>query len=367
MSGEKVLVTGGTGYLARWCIRLLLERGYDVHTTVRDQSAEAELRTLVGAGGPHGAGDGAGGEGGAGGLGGGPERLRVFSVDLLRDDGWKQAADSCDYVLHVASPFPPAQPKDPNELIGPARDGTLRVLGAADAAGARRVVVTSSIVAVRNTGAPDPGRPFTEEDWASPSNRAATPYDRSKLAAERAAWDYAQDTGQLSVINPGAIIGPLLGPRRTYSLQTIERLLTGSMPAIPRLGFPFVDVRDVAELHLRAMTDPAAAGQRFVGTGPFLWLTEVAAILRSELGAEAAKVPTRQAPDWLVRLISRFDPGVRTFVDELGHRVGYSASKAESLLGWTPRPVAESVVDCARSILAEDARGSGGQRVAASS
>lgn len=363
MSEERVLVTGGAGYLARWCIRLLLKRGYDVHTTVRDQSAEAELRTLVGAGGPHGA-------GGAGGAGGGPERLRVFSVDLLRDDGWKQAADSCDYVLHVASPFPAAQPKDPNELIVPARDGTLRVMGAAYAAGARRVVVTSSIAAIGGTGVPDPGRPFTEEDWASPSNRAATPYDRSKLAAERAAWDYAQDTGhtsELSVINPGAIIGPLLGPRRTYSLQAIERLLTGSMPAIPRLGFPFVDVRDVADLHLRAMTDPAAAGQRFVGTGPFLWLTEVAAILRSELGAEAAKVPTRQAPDWLIRLISRFDPGVRTFVDELGHRVGYSASKAESLLGWTPRPVAESVVDCARSILAEDASGSGGQRAAASS
>ena len=217
-------------------------------------------------------------------------------------------------------------------------------------------MVTSSIAAIRNTGAPDPGRPFTEQDWASPGNSVATPYDRSKLAAERAAWDYAGDTGhtgQLSVINPGAIIGPLLGPRRTYSLQTIERLVTGSMPAIPRLGFPFVDVRDVAELHLRAMTDPAAAGQRFIGTSAFRWLTEVAAILRSELGPDAAKVPTRQAPDWLIRLISRFDPGVRTFVDELGHRVDYSAGKAESLLGWTPRPVADSVIDCARSILAE--------------
>jgi dihydroflavonol-4-reductase len=231
-------------------------------------------------------------------------------------------------------------------------------MDAAYAAGARRVVVTSSIAAIRNTGTAEAGRPFTEEDWASPGNPAATPYDRSKLAAERAAWDYAQDnghTGQLSVINPGAIIGPLLGPRRTYSLQTIERLLTGSMPAIPRLGFPFVDVRDVADLHLRAMTDPAAGGQRFVGTGPFRWLADVAAILRSELGPQASKVPTRRAPDWLIRLIARFDPGVRTFVDELGHRVDYSVSKAESSLGWVPRPVAESVADCARSILAEQA------------
>jgi dihydroflavonol-4-reductase len=339
MSGETVLVTGGTGYLARWCIRLLLERGYDVHTTVRDQSAEAGLRSLVSADAD-------------------PGRLRAFAVDLLRDDGWKQAADSCEYVLHVASPFPPAQPKNPDELIVPARDGTLRVLGAAYAAGARRVVVTSSIAAIRNTGTSEAGRPFTEQDWASSSNSAATPYDRSKLAAEQAAWDYARETGhtgQLSVINPGAIIGPLLGPRRTYSLQTIERLVTGSMPAIPRLGFPFVDVRDVAELHLLAMTDPGAAGQRFIGTGAFRWLTEVAAILRSELGPDGAKVPTRQAPDWLIRLISRFDPGVRTFVDELGHRVDYSAAQAETRLGWTPRPVAESVADCARSILSENA------------
>ena len=215
---------------------------------------------------------------------------------------------------------------------------------------------------------PTRGARFTE-DWASPSNRAATPYDRSKLAAERAAWDYAQDTGhtsELSVINPGAIIGPFARTPSHLFTAGHRAPAHGLIQAIPRLGFPFVDVRDVADLHLRAMTDPAAAGQRFVGTGPFLWLTEVAAILRSELGAEAAKVPTRQAPDWLIRLISRFDPGVRTFVDELGHRVD-SASKAESLLGWTPRPVAESVVDCARSILAEDASGSGGQRAAASS
>ncbi len=293
----------------------------------------------------------------------------MFRVDLLSDDGWKQAADSCDYVLHVASPFPPAQPKDPDELIAPAREGTLRVLESAYAAGARRVVVTSSVAAVRNSGARGPERPLAEEDWADPGDRTLTPYDQSKVIAERAAWDYARDTGnieRLSVITPGAIIGPLLGPRRTYSLEIIDRLVTGSMPAIPHLGFPFVDVRDVADLHLRAMTAPAAAGQRFVGTGPFLWLTDVGAILRSELGAQAAKVPTRRAPDLLVRLLARFDPGLRSVVGELGHRIDYSASKAESRLGWTPRPVSDSIVDCARSILAEDASGSAGQRAAAS-
>jgi dihydroflavonol-4-reductase len=337
MSVETVLVTGGTGYLARWCIQLLLERGYAVHATVRDPSREATLRSLFAA-----AGD--------------TERLRVFTADLLSDDGWQRATDTCDYVLHVASPFPPAQPKDADELIVPARDGTVRVLGAAYAAGVRRVVVTSSTVAVRNAGRPGPGRPLDEEDWASLDNRKATPYIRSKVIAERAAWDYAKATGstqRLSVVNPGAIIGPLLGAERSYSLQTIDRLLAGSMPAIPRLGFPLSDVRDLADLHIRAMTSPAAAGQRFLGTGPFCWLSDIGAILREELGAQAAKVPTRQAPNTFVRLAARFDPSIRSVIAELGKRTEYSARKAETLLGWKPRPIRESVLDCARSILAD--------------
>jgi dihydroflavonol-4-reductase len=157
------------------------------------------------------------------------------------------------------------------------------------------------------------------------------------------------------VVNPGAIIGPLLGPHRSYSLQSIQRLLEGAMPAIPRLGFAFSDVRDVADLHIRAMTAPQAAGQRFLGTGPFLWLAEVAAILRAELGAQAAKVPARQAPNILVRLIARLDPSVRSVIAELGQRSDYSTEKAQTLLGWKPRPARESVLDCARSMLADDA------------
>jgi dihydroflavonol-4-reductase len=346
MSAQRVLVTGGTGYLARWCIRLLLERGYEVHTTVRDWSAEPELRSLC-------AGVGA------------AERLRVFPADLRRDEGWQQAAATCDFVLHVASPFPSVQPKDPDDLIEPARDGTLRVLGAAYAAGVRRVVVTSSSAAVRNAGVPGPGRPLTEDDWASLDNRRLIPYARSKVIAERAAWDYAAATGnieRLSVVNPGAILGPLLGSRRSSSLQAVERLLDGAMPAIPRLGFAFSDVRDTADLHLRAMTAPAAAGQRFLGTGPFLWLGEVAAILRAELGAQATKVPARQAPDMLVRLVTRLDPRARSVAAELGRRTDYSTEKARALLGWVPRPARETVLDCARSILAD---GAGRPRVTA--
>lgn len=334
-STETVLVTGGTGYLARWCIRELLNSGYTVHTTVRELSGEPALRSLFPA-----AED--------------TDRLRVFAADLLRDEGWKTAAAGCDYVLHVASPFPPVQPKNPDDLIIPARDGTLRVLRAALDAGARRVVVTSSSAAVRNLGAPAASRPLTEDDWADPGNQKLSPYARSKTIAERSAWDYAESAGakdRLAVVNPGAIIGPLLGSHRTFSLQTIERLLNGAMPAIPRLGFALVDVRDLVGLHLRAMTAPAAAGERFLGTGTFLWMADIAAILRDELGQQASKVPGRQAPDALMRLVSLFDPSVRSIIGELGQRSDYSTEKARTLLGWTQRPVRESVLDCARSLL----------------
>jgi dihydroflavonol-4-reductase len=337
-----VLVTGGSGYLARWCIRGLLDRGCTVHATVRSRSAEAGLRSLFPAA-----------EGGG--------RLRVFAADLLRDDGWHQAVDGCDSVLHTASPFPPGEPRHPDDLIIPARDGTLRVLRIALGAGARRVVVTSSTAAVRNVGGPPSPRPLTEEDWADPGNRKMGPYGRSKTLAERAAWDYAASVGaadRLTVVNPSSIIGPLLGRRRSYSLQTVERVLDGGLPALPRLGFALVDVRDVADLHIRAMNAPAAAGQRLLGAGPFRWLADIAAILREELGGQAANVPTRRAPNALVRVLSIVNPSVRPALAELGRRTDYSTEKARTLLGWNPRPVRDSVLDCARSILDQRQAGS---------
>ena len=329
-----VLVTGGSGYLARWCIRGLLERGFTVRTTVRDLASEAGLRRLF----P---------------TAEGSTRLRVFAADLLGDDGWKDAVDGCDYVLHTASPFPPQEPKNPDDLIIPAREGTLRVLKVALGSGVRRVVVTSSAAAVRNAGG-GARRPLTEQDWADSGNSKMGPYARSKTIAERCAWDYAASVGstdRLAVVNPSAIIGPLLGPRRSYSLQSVERVLDGAMPALPRLGFALVDVRDVADLQIRAMSAPAAAGQRLLGAGEFLWLADIAAILREELGAQASRVPTRRAPNALVRVIAAFDPSLRPVLSELGQRNDYSTEKARRLLGWTPRPARESVLDCARSIL----------------
>ena len=190
------------------------------------------------------------------------ERLTIVTADLGRDDGWGEAVGGCDYVLHVASPFPPAQPKDPDELIVPARDGSLRVLRASLDAGVKRVVMTSSVAAVRHGRAASPEKPYDEADWTDGADTNRTPYVRSKTIAERAAWDHARAAGaedRLATVNPGAIVGPVLSDDRSFSLQVIERLLAG-MPAMPRLGFTFVDVRDVADLHIRAMNDPAAGG-----------------------------------------------------------------------------------------------------------
>ena len=338
-SSQTVLVTGGSGFLGGWCIVELLQRGYGVRTTVRSLSREQEIR------------DGVAAQADAG------DRLEVVTADLLADEGWAEAVAGCTYVLHVASPFPPAQPKDPDELIVPARDGTLRVLRASMAAGVQRIVVTSSVAAVRNAGL-DPAkreRELDESDWTDPDDTRLTPYTRSKTIAELAAWDYMRGEGaeeRLVTVQPGAIVGPLLWEDRSYSLEAVERMLTGRMPGIPRLGFSFVDVRDVARLHVEAMTAPEAGGQRLIAAGTFLWLADVASILRERLGADAGKVPRRGVPNFVVRAMSLVDPGIRTIVGDLGVKTTYSLENARRRTGWTPRPVADTIVDCARSLLA---------------
>src|SRR5947209_11252503 len=282
--GGTVLVTGGTGFLGGWCARELVRRGYTVRTTVRNLRRADDVRASFAA---------AGVETG--------ERLSIVPADLGADDGWADAVAGCDYVLHVASPFPSAQPKDPDELILPACDGALRVLGASLDAGVQRVVLTSSVAAVRHSRAPSAVAPYDETDWTDPDDLRRTPYTRSKTIAERAVWDRVRAVGadsRLATVNPGAIIGPVLGDDRSYSLQAIERLLNG-MPAMPRLGFTFVDVRDVADLHIRAMTAGEAGGERFLAVDRFLRMQDVGRILRERLGPAAAKVPTRVAPNLL--------------------------------------------------------------------
>jgi nucleoside-diphosphate-sugar epimerase len=332
---ETVLVTGGSGFLAGWCMVELLGQGYEVRTTVRDLGREAGVREAVSAGGQPG------------------EKLAILAADLTGDDGWADAVAGCDYVLHVASPFPPAQPKDPDELIVPAREGTRRVLGAALAAGVKRTVVTSSVAAIAG-GAKTPG-PLTEEDWTDLEFDGLSPYVRSKTIAERAAWELVREEGaeeRLATVNPGAILGPVLGEERSFSLQMVERLLQGT-PGLPRIGFSVVDVRDVADLHIRAMETPAAGGERYIAVAEFQWMSDVAAVLRERLGERAAKVPTRRIPDFMVRAMGLFDPSVRSASRQLGQRVELSSAKARAELGWAPRPVAETIADCARTLIDE--------------
>ena len=331
---EQVLVTGGSGFLGGWCAIELLRRGYAVRTTVRSLSREPQVRAAVGS------------EAVAG------DRLTVLEADLTSDEGWTEAVEGCDYVLHVASPFPPKQPKDPDELIVPAREGTLRVLRAGLDAGVKRVVVTSSVAAIRlsEDGAT---RPLNEDDWTNPDSPGLTPYVRSKTIAERAAWDLARERGEedrLSVVNPGAIIGPVLNDDLSYSLQAVQRLLGGT-PGVPRLGFSLVDVRDVADLEIRAMTAPEAGGERFIAATQFLWMAEIGEVLRERLGESASKVPTRTIPNLLVRGMALFDPGIRSVVGGLGKRTELSSEKARNTLSWSPRPVEDTIAETGESLI----------------
>ena len=297
MAGELVLVTGGTGFVGAHCILQLLDAGYHVRTTVRSLAREAEVRQMLRVGGVE-AGD----------------RLSFAAADLTGDAGWPEAVAGCAYVLHVASPFPQALPKHEDEIIVPARDGALRVLKAARDAGVKRVVLTSSFAAIGYGQAPK-NRPFNEEDWTDPNGDDVRAYVKSKTLAERAAWDFIAREGgalELSVVNPVGVFGPVLGPDYSTSILLVQRLMDGAMPGLPRLYFGCVDVRDVADLHVRCMTDPAAKGERFLAlAGEFLSVTQIARILKRRMGAAGRRIPTLELPDFLVRLAARGDEAVQ--------------------------------------------------------
>lgn len=335
---ELVLVTGGSGFIGAHTIVQLIKSGARVRATLRTPSREGEVREMIAKGGVQ-AGD----------------RLSFARADLMSDDGWSDAAKGCDYVLHVASPFPAAVPKNEDDLIVPAREGTLRALKAAKSAGVKRAVVTSSLAAIAYGERTNPEQPFTEAEWTDPKSPRASPYVRSKTIAERAAWEFANKEGlELSVVNPVAVLGPLLGKDFSTSLELVKILLEGKMPGCPKIGFPLVDVRDVASLHLLAMRHPAAAGQRFIATNEgFTWLIEIARVLRAEMGAEARKVATRELPNWLVRLFGKFDPLVAQIVPELGRYLPATSAKAVGTLGWTRTSNADAIVASARSLIDE--------------
>ncbi len=335
---SNVLVTGGSGFLARHVILQLVGEGHVVRTTLRDLAREPEVRASLQSGGMH-----------------AEAHLEFARADLERDDGWADAIDGCEYVLHVASPFPATSPKDENELIVPARDGTLRVLRAARSASVRRVVMTSSFAAV-GYGHDASQRTFSESDWTDPRAADVQPYIKSKTLAERAAWEFvsAQDDRlELTAINPVGIFGPMLGSDFAGSIGMIKQLLDGAMPAVPQLYFGVVDVRDVAALHVRAMSNPAANGERFIATsGPPVAFVEVARMLRRRLGASARRVPTREMPIWLTRLLALGVPRLRELVPQLGIVRNASNEKARTLLGWQPRSAEDAVIAAAESLIA---------------
>ncbi|MFM5953511.1 MAG: NAD-dependent epimerase/dehydratase family protein [Novosphingobium sp.] len=330
-----VLVTGGSGYIAGETIRQLLARGWTVQTTVRSLAREAELRPI---------------------LGGTPETLKFFAADLTRDDGWAEAAAGCDAVCHMASPFPPDVPKDENELIVPARDGALRALRAAHAAGIKRFVLTSSAAAIAY-GHPPGKTEYTEADWTNVDAPGVQPYIKSKTIAERAARDWVAANApemEFCTVNPVAVLGPVESTDFAASVATFEQLLSGKVPACPDVGFCMVDTRDVAQLHVLALEAPAekVTGERFIGSsGPFFKIIDVARVLRERMGPDARKVPTRVMPNWLVRVMARFMPPLRQLLGELGRTRSMSSAHAQQVLGWKPRPPEDTAVDCARSLI----------------
>jgi dihydroflavonol-4-reductase len=330
---ETVLVTGGTGFVGGWCMVELLKRGYRVRTTVRSLAREAGVRAAVGTEvDPR-------------------DRLSFHIADLTGDVGWDAAVAGCDYVLHVASPM---GADDGEAQIAAARDGSLRVLKAAITAGVKRVVVTSSTAAA---AAPLSRRKADndETNWTDLKQPNINAYRRSKVIAERAVWDHmAANPGatELTTVLPTAIFGPVLSKDTHGSVQMISRLLSGRMPGYPQLGFSVVDVRDLAVAHVLAMTSPQAPGQRFIAAGDFLWMGDIARILRERLGARAAKVPTRQLPNTVLKVLALGDPGIRALIPQLGNRHSFSADKARRMLGWSARPGEETVVDCAESLIA---------------
>lgn len=336
MSDELVLVTGGSGFIGAHCIRQLLNAGYRVRTTVRSLKREPDVRAMLREGGADPA-----------------DRLSFFAADLTSDAGWPEAVAGCDFVLHVASPLPPGVPKDENELIVPARDGALRVLRAARDAGVKRVVLTSSFAAIGYGHKPQ-SAPFSETDWTNLNGDDLTAYTKSKTLAERAAWDFIAREGgalELATVNPVGVFGPVLGPDYSASILLVQRLMDGALPGCPKLDFGVVDVRDVASLHLLAMTHPAAKGERFLAvTGDFMWMREMAMVLKDRMGASAKRVPTRELPNWLLRLASLRDPAIKLILPELGKAKNGTGEKAIRMLGWAPRSKEDALVSTAESL-----------------
>jgi dihydroflavonol-4-reductase len=332
---ETVLVTGGTGFIAQHCMLALLDAGYHVKTTVRSLSREEEVRKNLKTGGAE-PGD----------------RLSFIVANLDSDNGWLEAATGCTHAFHGASPTPSGEQVSEEDWIRPAVDGNLRVLSAARDTGVKRVVLTSAFGAI-GVGHKPRNRPFVETDWSDLTGNVA-PYQKSKTLAERASWDFIAREGrglELASINPTMVLGPALGPDYSHSIRIIKQMLDGQL-GYPKIKSCVVDVRDVADLHVRAMTHPAANGERFLATtGESLWMAEIAKLLKERMGTVAGNVSTRVLPNFFVRILARTNPAMKGIVPLLGAKMDASGEKAQRLLGWSPRSPEEAILTTAESLV----------------
>jgi nucleoside-diphosphate-sugar epimerase len=330
-----IVVTGITGFIAQEIAVRLLGAGHQVRGTLRRLDRQHEVRAAL-----------------AGRTSFPHDHLSFAVATLEQDEGWAAVMRNADGVMHCASPFPLEQPRDPDALVGPARDGALRVLEAALAAGVRRVVMTSSVAAVAD-GHRAPIHPFTEAHWTEVDGPGVTPYARSKTLAERAAWTWARQHPELELVTilPGLVLGPVVSADFGVSPELIRRLLAREVPGSPRIGFSVVDVRDVADAHLQAFDVPSAANQRFICTTDFRWMRDMARVLRESCGAGASRVPTRNVPDFVLKAMSLFDPAVRGLLADLGREKHYSHEAATRVLGWRPRSADEAIAACGESLI----------------
>lgn len=334
MPDQTVLVTGSTGYIAKHLVLQLLNAGYSVVGSVRSPAREAELRDALA---PHLSDPAA------------LDRLRVVPLDLNNDAGWDAAMDGIDVLMHTASPFPLSQPADESELIRPAVDGAMRAVRAAHAAGIRRVIMTSSSVAIMNTQLPAGRTQYNETDWSDLNAATATPYLKSKVLAEQAVWDWARDEApdmQITMINPTFVQGAPLDAHFGTSINVIERLMRGKDPMLPNIGFTCVDVGDVALMHIRALERPESIGKRFIGMDRFMWFTEMAALLKAD--HPGRKIPTRTAPNFAIRILGMFDPAIRSILPMLGRKEDADTQQARSVLGIEFRDTRQSIREAAQ-------------------
>ena len=326
---DTIFVTGATGFVAKHIILKLLKRGYNVVGSVRALERGDEVRAAVASA-------------------GGDDRLRFVRLDLMKEPGWQEAMTGCDAVIHTASPFPLSAPEDEERLVRPAVEGTERVLKAANAVGIKRVVVTSSVAAISGR-TPPKDRPFDERDWTDINAPTVGAYVKSKTLAEKAAWDFAEqpETGiELTVINPSLVVGTPLDSHFGSSIDVVKRLMAGSDPMVPHMGLALVDVEDVAEAHVKALSVPASIGQRIIVSAGSMWFAEMTATLKDAYPGR--RIPTRVAPRFLLRILGLFDTTIKGVLPLLGRNDEVSNARARETLGLNFTPAPEAILKSAR-------------------